>query len=128
MNSRQAKKNRKLRLENEYLHEHLRELRRTRMEIGFTAEIMREKMDKVDELHEKYCELSAKSDEYAAKHYQLRRQQNCMKSTLIGLELEMNDLKKKEIKMAPADRKLLIAGQVIWVVWIVAIAVNWWMA
>ena len=51
MNSRQAKKNRKLRLENE----RLREIQKQRLEIGFEAEKVEKK---IDQLYEIYVEVS----------------------------------------------------------------------
>ena len=99
MNSRQAKKNRKLRLENE----RLREIQKQRLEIGFEAEKVEKK---IDQLYEKYVEVSKNQHLQLAKQNMILIQQDYLKEYVKHMEAETRSEKELVLNMRKDIREL----------------------
>lgn len=99
MTSRQAKKNRKLRLENE----RLREMQKTRLEVGFELGKMEKKIDQV---YEKYVEVSRNQHLQLARQSTILEQQDYLKAYVKQLEAETRKEKELVLDMRKDIREL----------------------
>lgn len=99
MTSRQAKKNRKLRLENE----RLREMQKTRLEVGFELGKMEKKIDQV---YEKYVEVSRNQHLQLARQNTILEQQDYLKAYVKQLEAETRKEKELVLDMRKDIREL----------------------
>lgn len=99
MTSRQAKKNRKLRLENE----RLREMQKTRLEVGFELGKMEKKIDQV---YEKYVEVSRNQHLQLARQNTILEQQDYLKAYVKQLEAETQKEKELVLDMRKDIREL----------------------
>ena len=99
MTSRQAKKNRKLRLENE----RLREMQKTRLEVGFELGKMEKKIDQV---YEKYVEVSRNQHLQLARQNTILEQQDYLKAYVKQLEAETRKEKELVLEMRKDIREL----------------------